>query len=58
MGPFLWGKRPLKTPYKDFNLAIVGELGSMEWLKNGAREMFIFHALFLHYILFGEKFVG
>ena len=33
---FYVGSWFLKTPRKDFNLAIVGGLGWMEWLKNGA----------------------
>ena len=33
---------PLKlTPYKDFNLAIVGELGWMKWLKMGQGKVYI-----------------
>ena len=36
MGPILWGKlTPQDTP-KGFNLAILGGLGWMKWLKNGA----------------------
>ena len=37
---FHGGSFPLKIPCKDFNLAIVGGLGWMKWLK-----MFIFHAI-------------
>ena len=44
MGPFLWG-RHLETPCKDFNLAIGGGLGSMNWSKNEAGKGFIFHAI-------------
>ena len=50
---FYWEIWPLKTPCKDFNLAIAGELG-----KNGARKSLYFMQLFLHYILFGENFIG
>ena len=54
MGAFLWGK--LAT--QDFNLAIVGGLGWMKWLKNGAGKCLYFLQLILHCILFGEYFVG
>ena len=47
------GSWTLKRPYKSFNLAIVGGLGWVKWLKNGAGKMFIFHAI----ILFGESFI-
>ena len=47
---------PLKILCKDFNLATVGRLGWMKWLKNGA---FIFHAIIPKlYFLFGENFIG
>ena len=49
---------PLKTPCKDFNLAIVGGLGWIKWLKSGAGKYSYFMQLFLHYILFGENFIG
>ena len=49
---------PLKTPCKDFNLAIVGRLGWMKGLKNGAVKCLYFMQLLLHYILFGENFIG
>ena len=55
---FYGGSWPLKTPCKDFNLAIVGGLGWMKWLKNGAGKCLYFMQLFLHYILFGENFIG
>ena len=55
---FMGGSWPLKTPYKDFNLAIVGRLGWMKWLKNGARKCLYFMQLFLRYILLGENFIG
>ena len=55
---FHGGSFPLKIPCKDFNLAIVGGLGWMKWLKNGARKCLYFMQLFLHYILFGENFIG
>ena len=58
MGPFLLGKLTLETPCKDFNLEIVGGLGWMKWLKNGAGKYLYFMQLFLHYILFGENFIG
>ena len=54
----LGGSWPLKTPCKDFNLAIGGVLGWMKWLKNGAGKSLYFIQLFLHYILFGENFIG
>ena len=54
---FYGGSSPLKTPCKDFNLAI-GGLGWMKWLKNRAGKSFYFMQLFLHYILFGENFIG
>ena len=41
---FYGGSWPLKTPCKDFNLAVVGGLGWMKWLKMD-REKFIFHAI-------------
>ena len=52
------GSLPLKTPCKDFNLAIVGGLGSIKCLKNGAGKCLYFMQLFLHYILLGENFIG
>ena len=60
MGPFLWGKlTPQDTiTCKDFNSAIKGGLGWMKWLKNGAGKYLYFMQLFLHYILFGENFIG
>ena len=33
-------------------------VGWMKWLKNGAEKVLYFMQLFLHYILFGENFVG
>ena len=48
----------LKTPCKDFNLAIVGGFRWMKWLKNGAEKCLYFMQLFLHYIVFGENFIG
>ena len=48
------GSWPPKTPCKDFNLAIVGGLGWMKWLKNGTVKCLYF----LHSIVFGEKFFG
>ena len=48
MGPFYGGSCPLKTPCKDFNLAIAGGLGCMKWFKNGARKSLYFIQLFLH----------
>ena len=42
---FYGGSWTLKAPCKDFNLAIVGRLGWMKWLKNGGRKTFIFHAI-------------
>ena len=48
----------LKTPCKDFNLAIKGGLHSIKWLKNGAGQSLYFMQLFLHYILFVENFIG
>ena len=44
--------------YKDFNLAIAGELGWINWFKNEAGECLYFMQLFLLYILFGENFTG
>ena len=41
-----------------FNLEIGGGLGWMKWLKNRAGKSFYFMQLFLHYILFGENFIG
>ena len=49
---------PLNTICKDFDLAIVGWLGWIKWLKNRAGICLYFMQLFLHYILFGENFVG
>ena len=40
---FLLGELTLKTPGKDFDLAIRGGLGWMKWLKNGTEKGFIFH---------------
>ena len=57
-GHLYGGSWPLKTPCKDFNLAIVGGLGWMKWLKNGAGKCLYFMQLFLHYIFFGENFIG
>ena len=42
----------LKTPSKDFNLAVGGGLGWMKWLENGAGKGFIFHAIILALYLF------
>ena len=56
-GTILMGKLNLKTPCKDFNLAIVVGLVWMKWLKNGAGKCIYFIQLFLHYILFGENFI-
>ena len=39
------GSWPLKTPWKDFNMAIGGGLGEMKWIKNGEGKGFIFHAI-------------
>ena len=58
MGPFLRDSWPLKTPCKNVNLAIGGGLGWMKWLKNGAGKSLYFMQLFLHYIIFGENFIG
>ena len=55
---FYLGSWPLKTPCKDFNLAIVGGLGWMKWLKNGAGKCLYFMQLLLHCILCGENFIG
>ena len=55
---FNGGNRPLQAPCKDFNLAIVGRLGWMKWLKNRLRKCLYFMKLFLHYTLFGENFIG
>ena len=58
-----WGKLQkngtifLKTPCKDFNLAIGGGLGWMKWLKNGAGKSVCFMELFLHYI-FDKNFIA
>ena len=30
----------------------------MKWLKNGAEKCLYFMQLFLHYIVFGENFIG
>ena len=38
---FYEGSWPLKTPCKDFNLAIVGGLSWMKWLKMGQRNVYI-----------------
>ena len=40
-GHFYGGSWSLKTPCKDFNLAVVGGLGWMKWLKNGADKSFL-----------------
>ena len=45
-------------PYKDFKLVIVGGIGWMKWLKNGAGKCLHFMKLFLHYMLLGENFTG
>ena len=42
----------------DFHLALEGGLGWVKSLKNGVGQGFISHAIFLHYILFGENFIG
>ena len=42
----------------DFNLAIGGEPGWKKWLENGEGKSLYFMRLFLHYILFGQNFVG
>ena len=47
MGLFYGESCLLKTPYRDFNLAIVGELGWMKWLKNRAGKCIYFMQLFL-----------
>ena len=38
---FYGGSWPLKTPWKDFNLAFVGGLDWMKWLKTGALYIYI-----------------
>ena len=38
------GEVDFVTPCKDFDLAIVGRLGWIKWLKK-ARKMFIFHTI-------------
>ena len=38
---FYGGSWPFKTPCKDFDLAIVGGLGWMKWLKNGQGNVYI-----------------
>ena len=53
---FAGGVTPQDNVY--FNFAIGGEMKRMKWLKNGAGKDFIFHELFLHYILYGEHFIG
>ena len=58
MEPFLWQKLTFQYSCKDFNLAVVGELGWMKWLKNGIGKFLYFMQLFLHYILFVENFIG
>ena len=45
-------------PCKDFKLVIVGGIGWMKWLKNGAGKCLHFMKLFLHYMLLGENFTG
>ena len=40
-GYFYGGSSILKVPCKDFNLAIVGELGWMKWLKMGQKKVYI-----------------
>ena len=45
MGSFLWGKLTLENLCKDFNLAIGGGLGWIEWLKNGTGNGFIYHVI-------------
>ena len=52
---FYGGSEPLKTPCKDFNLAIAGGLGAA---KTGAGNSLYFMQLFPDYILFGENLVG
>ena len=42
---FYGGSWPLKTPCKDFSLAIVGGLGWDEMVKKWDWEIFIFHAI-------------
>ena len=58
MEPILWGKLTLKTPCKDFDLEIVGGLGWIKWLKNGAWKYLCFMQLSMHYIFFDENFIG
>ena len=41
MRPFLLGSWTLKTPCKDFNLAILGGLNWMKWLKKRAGKFCI-----------------
>ena len=53
---FYRGSWLLKTPSKDFNLAIGGGLGWIKWLKNGAEKGFIFHAIFPALYPFWSKF--
>ena len=57
-GYFYGGSSILKVPCKDFNLAIVGELGWMKWLKNEAVKCLYLMQLFLNYILFDENFIA
>ena len=48
-GPFLWGKLTLRKPCKDFDLAIVGGLDWMKWLKMEQENVYIhaiIHALY------------
>ena len=58
MVPFLWERLTPQDTMKDFNLAIGGEPGWKKWLENGEGKSLYFMRLFLHYILFGQNFIG
>ena len=53
---FYGGCWPLKTPCKEFDLAIGGRLGWVKWFKNGVGKAFIFHAVTLALYPFWWKF--
>ena len=55
LGPFFMRRWTLKTPCKDFHLAIRPGLGWMKWLKNGAEKGFYISCNYSYTISFLEK---